>query len=144
MKEIETPKEYSDICPFSDDEFQLKMKELVSEEGFKHAVTWVMPDIDYDEFCKTLLLIEDKRTFQEKVMFSFLEMLAAKTTGGLSYSGVENVNQDKAYTMITNHRDIVLDASFLNLSCCAAIAALRRWQSGATCSSMIGLKNSFA
>lgn len=116
MKEIETPKEYSDICPFSDDEFQLKMKELVSEEGFKHAVTWVMPDIDYDEFCKTLLLIEDKRTFQEKVMFSFLEMLAAKTTGGLSYSGVENVNQDKAYTMITNHRDIVLDASFLNLS----------------------------
>ena len=46
MNEILTPIEYSDICPFSDAEFQSRMSELVKEEGFKHAITWVMPDID--------------------------------------------------------------------------------------------------
>lgn len=116
MKEIETPIEYSDICPFSDKEFHSKMEQLVAEAGFKHAVTWVMPDIDYDGFCKTLLSIESKQVFQEQVMFGFLEMLAAKTTDGISCDGAENVDRDNAYTMITNHRDIVLDASFLNLS----------------------------
>lgn len=116
MNEIATPKEYSDICPFSDDEFQSKMAQLITEPGFKHAVMWVMPDIDFDEFCKGLLTIKTKQVFQEQVMFDFLKMLAAKTTDGISCDGAEKVDFNKAYTMITNHRDIVLDASFLNLS----------------------------
>lgn len=116
MNEINTPQEFHDICPFSDSEFHQKMAELVTEEGFKHAVTWVMPDIDYDTFCQSLLKIKTKQDFQINVMYSFLEMLAAKTTKGISCEGSEKVDHDKAYTMITNHRDIVLDASFLNLS----------------------------
>ena len=116
MKEIETPIEYSDICPFSDKEFHSKMEELVTEPGFKHAVTWVMPDIDFDAFCQSLLAIPNKQVFQEQVMFNFLQMLAAKTTDGISCDGANKVDQTQAYTMITNHRDIVLDASFLNLS----------------------------
>ena len=116
MKELVTPAEYSDICPFSDEEFHSKMEKMITEDGFKHAVTWVMPDVDYNAFCGQLLLINNKKDFQEKVMFPFLEMLAAKTTAGISDSGVENVDYGSAYTMITNHRDIVLDASFLNLA----------------------------
>lgn len=116
MKEIITPEEYSDICPFSDSEFQSKMEALISEEGFKHAVTWVIPDVDWEEFCKGLLAVGNKQNFQQLIMRNFLEMLAAKTTTGLSFSNVEAVDRDKSYTMITNHRDIVLDASFLNLS----------------------------
>ncbi len=116
MNELVTPKEYSDICPYSDGEFHSKMEKMITEDGFKHAVTWVMPDIDYEAFCHQLLQIDTKQVFQEKVMFPFLEMLAAKTTDGISDCGVENVDQKQAYMMITNHRDIVLDASFLNLA----------------------------
>lgn len=117
MKELVTPQEYSDICPFSDGEFHSKMEKMITEDGFKHAVTWVMPDIDYKAFCGQLLQIDNKKDFQEKVMFPFLEMLAAKTTDGISDSGIETaVNPEMPYTMLTNHRDIVLDASFLNLS----------------------------
>ena len=46
MNEILTPIDYIDICPFSDAEFQSRMSELVKEDGFNHAITWVMPDID--------------------------------------------------------------------------------------------------
>ncbi len=116
MNEIVTPKEYSDICPFSDSEFHEKMEELVKEPGFKHAVTWVLPDIDFEAFCQGLLTIDNKRDFQVNIMYPFLEMLAKKTTNGISDTGIEHIDINKSYTMITNHRDIVLDASFMNLS----------------------------
>ena len=116
MNEIVTPNEYSDICPFSDSEFHEKMEELVKEPGFKHAVTWVLPDIDFEAFCQGLLAIDNKRDFQVNIMYPFLEMLAKKTTNGISDTGIENIDINKSYTMITNHRDIVLDASFMNLS----------------------------
>lgn len=48
-------------------------------------------------------------------MGKFLELLAARTTSGISFDGVENLKPGTSYTFITNHRDIVLDASFLNL-----------------------------
>ena len=114
MNEIATPQEFSDICPFSDAQFKEKMKELVAEDGFKHAVTWVMPDIDFDGFCKMLLQINTKKEFQENVMFDFLKLLAAKTTEGISYDNIEKVDQNKSYTMMTNHRDIVLDSALLH------------------------------
>lgn len=116
MSEIPTPKEYGDICPFPDEIFQQKMKELVAEDGFKHAVMWVMPDIDFEGFCHNLTQITTKKDFQEKVMFGFLQMLAAKTTDGITHDGTDLVDSANAYTMITNHRDIVLDTCFLNLS----------------------------
>lgn len=49
-------------------------------------------------------------------MFPFLEMLAKTTTSGISLGGIKHLNQAMNYTFITNHRDIVLDASFLNLA----------------------------
>ena len=116
MNEIVTPNEYSDICPFSDSEFHEKMEELVKEPGFKHAVTWVLPDIDFEAFCQGLLAIDNKRDFQVNFMYPFLEMLAKKTTNCISDTGIEHIDINKSYTMITNHRDIVLDASFMNLS----------------------------
>ncbi len=108
--------EFNDIAPYDDSEFQEKMAQLVKEPGFEHAVRYVMPDVDYPEFVKGLLAIETKDSFQLNVMAPFLEMLAHKTTAGISISGLEeNCEEGKNYTYITNHRDIVLDASFLNL-----------------------------
>lgn len=110
-----TPEEFRDIAPIDDCEFKQRMSQLVKEPGFEHAVKFVMPDVDFPEFVKGLCQIENKRDFQLKVVGPFVEMLAMKTTSGLSMSGVDNIEKGKCYTFITNHRDIVLDASFLNV-----------------------------
>lgn len=115
QKDTAIPVEFSDICPICDDEFHQKMSSLVKEPGFEHAVKYVMPDVDFAQFSDGLLNIYSKKEFQEKIMIPFLEMLAKKTSNGISSGGVSNANPAKAYTFITNHRDIVLDASFLNL-----------------------------
>lgn len=110
------PEEYNDICPIRDEELQEKMATLIKEPGFEHAIKYVMPDVNFDEFSQVLLNIKSKDEFQKKMMLPFLEMLSMKTADGISFSGVDNVDPGKAYTYITNHRDIVLDACFLNLT----------------------------
>ena len=110
-----TPEEFKDIAPIDDCDFKQRMAQLVKESGFEHAIKYVMPDVDYPKFVAELCEINSKEEFQQKTVAPFLEMLAYKTTTGLSISGVENVDKNKNYTYITNHRDIVLDASFLNM-----------------------------
>lgn len=107
--------DYSEIAPFDDNEFKERMEALVKEPGFEHAVKYVMPDVDFKAFAERLKAVPDKEKFQQDIMWPFLEMLAEKTTSGVSMSEVDRVDPDKCYTFITNHRDIVLDASFLNL-----------------------------
>lgn len=107
---------FSDIAPYDDSEFHARMEQLVKEPGFLHAINYTMPPEDVPSLVDELLKIDNKHDFQTQVMFPFLEMLAKKTTSGISLGGVKYLNPSMSYTFITNHRDIVLDASFLNLA----------------------------
>lgn len=109
------PDEFKDICPFCDSEFQKEMSLLVKEPGFEHAVKYVMPDVNFPEFAENLCSIKNQEEFQLVVMKPFLELLERKTSDGISSGGLELMGEGVPYTFITNHRDIVLDASFLNL-----------------------------
>lgn len=108
--------DFSDIAPYDDSVFHEKMEKLVKEPGFLHAVNYVMPPDAVPVLIEDLLKIDNKYDFQRKVMFPFLELIAKKTTSGITLGGVKYYNPALSYTFITNHRDIVLDASFLNLS----------------------------
>lgn len=110
-----TPAEYKDIAPYDDDQYREKVATLVAEPGFEHAVKYILPDIDYNEFSQRLLSVSNRDEFQYNVMGPFLELLVKNTTSGLTCDGLENIAEGASYTYITNHRDIVLDASFLNL-----------------------------
>lgn len=114
-KITETPTEFKDIAPYDDCQVHEKLVSLVAEPGFRHAVEYVYPGIDYDRFAAELSTITTRDEFQLRVIGPFLEALVARGTSGLTVSGLDNVKAGEAYTFITNHRDIVLDASFLNL-----------------------------
>lgn len=107
--------EFDDIRPYDDHQFRDRIAALVKEPGFEHAIRYIMPDIDYQKFVDNLLTVETQQDFQLKVMGPFLELLVARTTDGLSFDGKENYIPGVNCTYITNHRDIVLDASLLNL-----------------------------
>ncbi|MDE6795560.1 MAG: acyltransferase [Muribaculaceae bacterium] len=107
---------FSDIAPYDDSVFHEKMEQLVKEPGFLHAVKYTMPPEDVPALIEELLKIRTKHDLQTQVMFPFLEMLAKTTTSGITLGGVKYLNPSVTYTFLTNHRDIVLDASFLNLA----------------------------
>ncbi len=108
--------DFSDIAPYDDSVFHEKMEQLVKEPGFLHAINYTMPKEDVPVLIDELLKIDNKYDFQVQIMFPFLEMLAKTTTSGITLGGLKYHNPGINYTYITNHRDIVLDASFLNLA----------------------------
>lgn len=107
--------QYNDIAPYGAAEFRDHIKQMVKEPGFEHAIKYLMPEIDYDAFVSQLTAIDNSDDFQIKVMSPFLEMLARRTTDGLAMEGQDKLEPGKVYTFISNHRDIVLDAAFLNI-----------------------------
>ena len=108
--------DFSDICPHDDSVFHEKMEALVKEPAFLHAIGYVMPKEAIPGLIDELLKIDNKYDFQHLIMYPFLEMLAKKTTSGITIGGTKYYNSSLNYVFITNHRDIVLDASFMNLA----------------------------
>lgn len=107
---------FSDISPYDDSQFHEKMEKLIKEPGFLHAIRYTMPEKDIPNLLSELEKTDNKYDFQHKIMYPFLEMLAKTTTAGISLGGVKYYNPSLNYIFLTNHRDIVLDASFLNLA----------------------------
>lgn len=112
---VKIPEEFKDIAPYTEAEFKQKIEQLVKEPGFEQAVKFIMPDVDFNTFARDLLNAGSQKVFQREVMRNVLEYLEQSSTDGISVDGVENISLNTCYTFITNHRDIVLDASFLNL-----------------------------
>ena len=56
--------------------------------------------------------------FQLGLLRDVIETLVKKTTTGFDWSGVENIYEKKPYLFVSNHRDIVLDAMFLQYILC--------------------------
>ena len=108
--------DFSEIAPYDDSVFKEKMANLVKDPGFLHAVYYTMPKDDVPALIEDLLKIDNKYDFQNQIMCPFLEMLAKTTTSGISLGGIKFYNPAINNVYITNHRDIVLDASFLNLA----------------------------
>lgn len=108
--------DFSDIAPYGDDVLHEKMENLVKQPGFLHAVNYTMPPEDVPKLVEELLAVKTTREFQLQIMYPFLEMLAKTTTAGITMGGIKYFQPSLNYTFITNHRDIVLDASFLNLA----------------------------
>ena len=52
------PENFDDIRPFDDHQFHDKIASIVREPGFEHAVRYVMPDVDYEEFVARLLNVK--------------------------------------------------------------------------------------
>lgn len=114
-EEVKIPDEFADVCPFNDSEFHARMTQLVDVSMFKSVIEYVMPGVSYEVLKQKLLSLNSKDEFQKEFMKPYLESLVKKTTDGLTIGGTDNCEQGKCYTFISNHRDIVLDASFLNL-----------------------------
>ena len=82
---------------------------------FQQVVKFVMPDKKFSDVSRLLLSLNSKQEFQQKIMAPLVGGILAKTSDGITFSNMECLDKDTPYLHITNHRDIVLDASFLNL-----------------------------
>lgn len=111
-----TPEEYKEIAPHDDDQFKQRMAHLLADPGFERAIRYIMPDADFKELSEKLSKITNKDDFQRDIMLDILLLLERATTSGVTDAGIDTLDLSKSRLFITNHRDIVLDASFLGLA----------------------------
>lgn len=105
---------FDDIRPYYDQEVPFVIEELVKDELFKKLVqTYIFPNTNWDDFTKLMRSFRTKKEFQQGIAQTVVLDIVNKTSSGLSTSGIELVDKDKAYLFMSNHRDIVLDASIL-------------------------------
>ena len=105
---------YDDIRPYNNDEVHDAIESLVTSAGLKHAVYYIMPDLDWDQYVASMRKCKTKEMFKEILAYNAVMEIAKQTTASLTISGRERIPANQPCTFISNHRDIVLDAAFLN------------------------------
>ena len=119
---------FFDIRPYRDEEISAKMKNISGHPWlvdfmkifkFKNVPKIFTPFLDplIRISLKNILgKVKTVEQFQKEVVVKhILNKIIAKTVTSLTCTGLENVDPNKAYLYISNHRDIVLDSAFLNL-----------------------------
>ena len=108
--------DFDDIRPLNNDEVKDAIESLIANEDFERAFRYINPDVNWKEFSETMRSFKTKEDFKAKLAYEAVMMVANKTTFSLTISGRSRLPKDKKpCTFISNHRDIVLDASFLNI-----------------------------
>jgi len=113
---MEVPINFDDIRPLNNDEVKEAIESLINNADFERAFRYIQPDVDWKKFSETMRSYKTKEDFKSKLAYQIVMMVASKTTFSLTISGRSRLPKDKKpCTFISNHRDIVLDASFLNV-----------------------------
>lgn len=107
---------FDDIRPLNNDEVKDAIEELVANADFERAFRYIKPNLDWAEFTAQIRACKTKEEFKSILAYDAVMTVARNTTFSLTISGRSRLPKDKAAcTFISNHRDIVLDASFLNV-----------------------------
>lgn len=116
---------YKEIRPYNDDEVPSAIQRLINDEElisalarfrYPHAVNYfgwaIKPLIRHvaRKWVKNVRTVDDVQQHVAR----FMEQMIAKTSDGVTYSGLEHLQSDKGYLFISNHRDIAMDPAMLN------------------------------
>ena len=107
---------FDDIRPFNDSEVDTYIQLLIEDAYFQHILEFIYKAPEKIEQVKLeLSQIHTVKDLQCKFVYKLVENLILKpSTDGLTSSGLENLNRNKSYLFISNHRDIILDSAILN------------------------------
>jgi len=106
---------FDDIAPLYDHEVEQSIKDMLADPGFKHAVGYIIPNVDWDEFSSEMLKYKTKEQFQAEMIYPVVSMLGAKVSTSIRGDKWENIDTSVEHLFLSNHRDIVLDAGLLNI-----------------------------
>lgn len=104
---------FDDIRPYNDGEINAAMHRIVSDPLFPNVAMYIYPDIPLSDIKEMFCSFNSVHDFQTHIMYDVVMKIIKSSVTGLSYSGIENLDCDKRYLFVSNHRDISLDATIL-------------------------------
>ncbi|WP_298824433.1 1-acyl-sn-glycerol-3-phosphate acyltransferase [uncultured Capnocytophaga sp.] len=107
--------DFSQIRPFHDSEVSEILNYIKDNPTIHQLLQFGFPKLSEQEQMKLFLSCKKIRDFQSRIMYPIIKSAINKSVTQLSDEGFEYLNPSQSYLFISNHRDIILDTSFLNV-----------------------------
>ena len=105
--------DFDDIRPYYEEEIPAAMQRLTSCDAFPLLASYVYPEVPLEEVRQRVRGFKTVREFQSDTMYKVNEQVIERSMTAFSGSGLEHLDPHKHYLYVSNHRDIMLDASLL-------------------------------
>ena len=105
---------YDDMRPYHDNEVKATLEKLTNEPEFIHVLKFLYPNMDIDKLIQQLRNLNSIKEFQLQIIGPLILSIVQKAKGVYTLNGMEQLSFDEKHLFISNHRDIVMDASLLN------------------------------
>ena len=106
---------FDKIRPYTEQESLEAVQKLFSNPLFLKQLSVFEDKINIDEWVKEILACDNEFDFHLTLADRVFHYYIEKSCTQVYYSGFENINPKNQYLFIGNHRDIVLDSSFLQI-----------------------------
>jgi 1-acyl-sn-glycerol-3-phosphate acyltransferase len=104
------------IRPYYDAEVNHALQNAVNHPILKAMMNFTFPDVDEEVWKTQLRKTHSIRDFQCNFIYEAIQKVLQKSSDGLTTSGFEKLEKNTSYLFISNHRDIILDTSLLNIA----------------------------
>lgn len=103
------------LRPYYDNESDEVMKRIAQYDSYHKAMAYLWPEMSKEEVVEKALNTKSPYEFQTGYMSEAIWKIVNSTSAGLTWSGLEHLDSNKAYLYIANHRDILLDSAILQI-----------------------------
>lgn len=107
--------EFDDIRPYRNDEVAHIIQCLFKNLRLREYLNKFFPEIEWESFKSQILPVNNVNILQVKIVNLLVVGLIEKKSTGVTGAGFENISKETPHLYISNHRDIILDASILSL-----------------------------
>jgi len=107
--------DFEDIRPYYDSEAHAVLQRMAKDPSFEKLVHHLWPEMPMQEAVAKAGRVHNIMDFQMEFMHSAIRTLLSRSCTGLSGSGFEKLDKNKAYLFVANHRDILLDSAILQV-----------------------------
>lgn len=107
--------DFSRIEPYGAAEVPAAINRLAKSPFFGRLVKTMNPSVDVGAFAALMECITTCDELQYMVMRPLVFQIVKRSMTSFTYSGLENIEKGKPYLFVSNHRDITLDASLLDV-----------------------------
>ncbi len=102
------------IRSYRDPEVRPVLSDLTRDPEFRYVLQKIYTDEEIEKLFVRIRKINTIFDFQSQCITQYVNRLIDQTITDFQVKGIENLEKDKAYLFISNHRDIILDSALLN------------------------------
>lgn len=103
------------IRPFYDSEINEALHDVANHPMMKAMMNFTFPEVEDQVWKDQLKKTHSIRDFQCNFIYNTIQRVLEKSSEGLTTSGFEKLEKNTSYLFISNHRDILLDTTLLNV-----------------------------